>query len=597
MLTAQSTFLPTGSDWHFFVERLEIMQGRHIPQIHTSLKPFERKAIITFLEQSYTNPVPLTAIGQPPTSNVQHPIPNSQQPTPIDLHLIDRLLQSHPEWSSVPSDSTPGRGGWLCTRIPITRHVYAYPSDFIRYQSDEFFVSVNPVLDLQVGREQGADKPLYRNTRGMEMRGMISGRVGFYTFLAENQARLPGYVDDHRRAFYSGAIPGDGWAKAFKDGGVDYFTARGYISLEATRHIGLQFGQDKLRIGSGIRSLLLSDFSNNYLFLRVSTRYRFFQYQNTWARLTDYPMRTVGRAYDTKYSITHHLSLNLGGRFQLGLFENVTTGRSDPSGRRGLDPHYLNPIIFYRAIEHHVGDPDKVAVGLDWRWLATPGLSFYGQAYIDEFRINDIRDDLDSLLVRAGLRKERKREGYASFANKFAVQLGTRVADPFGIQNLDLQAEINLVRPYVYTHWDTSGQDQRPGASYTHYSQPLAHPLGANFREWALYGEYRPHHRVTLSASYIQYVQGRDADGLNYGGNILKDYHFGRPQPESAYFLDGVRTSVSLLEFGASWQFWPGWHLEGRYLTRSEEVESVSERVNIVTVGVRVNAVGRRDYL
>ncbi len=476
-------------------------------------------------------------------------------------------------------------------------HVYAFPSDLYRYQSDGFFVSVNPVLDLQIGREQGIDKALFFNTRGMEMRGMISQRVGFYTFLAENQARLPSYVNEHRHELFSGSVPGEGWAKGFKDGGVDFFTARGYIAFQATEHIGLQFGQDRGSIGHGIRSLLLSDASNNYLFLKINTRYRWFHYQNTWARLTDYPLRSFdSRAYDAKYSVTHHLSVQLGKRLQVGLFENVTMGRSDPSGQRGLDPHYLNPLIFYRAMEHHVGDPDNVTVGLDWRWIVMRGVSLYGQVLINEFRIHDIRNDLDSLLVRTGLRKERQRSGFASFANKFGIQGGMRLADPFGIQNLDIQAEVNLVRPYVYTHWDTSGQTIRPGASYSHYSQPLGHPLGANLHEWAMQAQYRVHPRVSVTVNYINYIQGRDTGGLNYGGNILKDYRLDRPHPQSAYFLDGQRTHVQLAELVAGWQFWPGWHLEGRYLTRSESIDSTAEKTSMVLLGLRVNAVGRRHY-
>ncbi len=576
VLLGQAGFLPSGNDTHGFIERMEVISGINATQLHTSLKPFNRRAVVAMAEHLDTT---LTTL------------------TDIDRHLMQLLLQSHPEWATAPSDSTPGRGGWLCSHIPPMAHVYAYPSHFYRYHSDGFFVSANPVLHLQLGREHGMDKPLFLNTRGMELRGMISGRVGFYTFVAENQARLPAYVDAHRHAFFSGSIPGEGWAKGFKEGGVDYFTARGYVALQATEHIALQFGQDRGSIGHGIRSLLLSDAANNYLFLKIDTRYRWFHYQNTWARLTDYPLRSFGsRAYDPKYSVTHHLSVQLGRRLQVGLFENVTMGRSDPSGHRGLDPHYLNPLIFYRAIEHHVGDADKVTIGLDWRWIMRPGVSLYGQMLINEFRISDIRNDLDSMLVRTGLRKERQRSGFASFANKFGIQGGMRLADPFGIQNLDIQAEVNLLRPYVYSHYDVSEQNIRPGASYSHYSQPLGHPLGANLREWAMQAQYKVHPRIIFTVHYINYIQGRDTDGLNYGGNILKDYRLNRPHPESAYFLDGQAVQVQLAELIAGWQFWPGWHLEGRYITRSESVNSTVTNTNMILVGLRVNAVGRRDY-
>ena len=61
------------------------------------------------------------------------------------------------------------------------------------------------------------------------------------------------------------------------------------------------------------------------------------------------------------------------------------------------------------------------------------------------------------------------------WANKYGIQLGGKYFDAFGVRNLDLQAELNMVRPYTYSHYDST-------SNYTHYNQPLAHPLGADFR-------------------------------------------------------------------------------------------------------------------
>ncbi|MEI2709900.1 MAG: hypothetical protein V9E96_12960 [Chitinophagaceae bacterium] len=49
--------------------------------------------------------------------------------------------------------------------------------------------------------------------------------------------------------------------------------------------------------------------------------------------------------------------------------------------------------------------------------------------------------------------------------------------DAFGIKNLDVQVETNVVRPFMYASTDSF-------SSYNHYNQPLAHPLGANFKEY-----------------------------------------------------------------------------------------------------------------
>jgi hypothetical protein len=61
--------------------------------------------------------------------------------------------------------------------------------------------------------------------------------------------------------------------------------------------------------------------------------------------------------------------------------------------------------------------------------------------------------------------------------NKIGGQLGVKAFDLFTIKHLHFQAEYNSVRPFSYSAVDAS-------QSWTHYGQPLAHPLGAGFREF-----------------------------------------------------------------------------------------------------------------
>ena len=67
-------------------------------------------------------------------------------------------------------------------------------------------------------------------------------------------------------------MPGVGFYKTFKQNGVDYFDARGYITFNAAKYIDFQFGYDKNFIGNGYRSMFLSDWGNSYLFLKINTR-------------------------------------------------------------------------------------------------------------------------------------------------------------------------------------------------------------------------------------------------------------------------------------------------------------------------------------
>ncbi len=564
----QSTFLPSNHEWHQFVERLEIKTGQNSQHFHSILKPIERKGMVHFLEQADTTLVRLTK---------------------TDRAIINNILQSNIIWTKAPTDSS---------KKPIFRHFYKYPTDFYRYQDDDFFFTLNPVLNFQAGQESGKDYWLYQNTRGFEIRGMINNKVGFYSYLTDNQSRFPDYVVQ-KITEQKSAIPGEGWNIPFKNDGFDYFTSRGYMNFQATKNIGIQFGQDRNFIGHGSRSLLLSDYSNNYLFLKLNTRVWKLHYQNIFARLVDFPQRTYGgRMFDAKFMATHTLSINLSDRFQLGLFENIVFGRTDTLSRRGFDAHYLNPIIFYRAIEHHIGDPDKVAIGLNWRWIAGHRTAFYGQLYIDDFLISDVRNELDSMWVYMGLRQERKYTDFGSFRNKFGLQSGIRWIDFLGINNLDIRLEGNWVRPFTYSHFDTSDAKLPPSASYSHYGQTLAHPIGANFKEFITGLHYQPHHNWVMEAILFRATHGLDSAGVNVGGNILRDYTT-RIGDYGHTFLQGYQREWLMMQTGISWQWRPNIWLDLTYIHRKEDFQDPTmenTKSSIIQLGLRVNALRRQHW-
>ncbi len=568
LIIAQNTYFASGSSNNEFIDRLEIKSGKALPGHHSIFKPYGRKSVLSFIEKADSLILSLSE---------------------TDKNIISALIFENAEFASQKQQPS---------QRPLLKYFYQYRQDFYRLHDDDYFIAVNPVINFDLGLEKDIKEHLYLNTRGIEVRGLINKRVGFYSYLADNQARFPSYVNS-QISQQEGAVSGEGWNQQFGSGGYDFFTARGYISFKATKSIEMQFGQDKNFIGHGIRSLLLSDYANNYLFLKINTQIGRFHYQNLFAELIDYPLRSYGgRLFDKKYSTTHVLSMNLTDKFQLALFENVIFGRSDDMGRRGLELHYFNPIIFYRAVEHHVGDADKVAIGLNWRWILWRKASFYGQIYIDDFHLGDISKDVDYLLFKYGIRGERRYEEYASFRNKFALQTGLKIVDLFGVENLDIQGEANFVRPYVYSHYDTYESGLRPSASYSHYSQALAHPLGANFREYIGVVKYQPHYKWTVLSTFMYANQGVDSADVNFGSNILNDYS-DRPGDYYLFFLQGNRRNIMHWELMLSWQFRHNFWIDGRFVLRNEEYpqQGLNNNTHHFGLGLRMNISPRRYLL
>jgi hypothetical protein len=96
-----------------------------------------------------------------------------------------------------------------------------------------------------------------------------------------------------------------------------------------------------------------------------------------------------------------------------------------------------------------------------------------------------------------------------SWENKQGAQLGLKYINVLGIKNADLQIEGNIVRPYTYTNIDSA-------TGFTNYNQPMAHPLGANFREVLAVLKLQPWPKVYATAKMFYQEQGIDSAGKNF---------------------------------------------------------------------------------
>jgi hypothetical protein len=420
---------------------------------------------------------------------------------------------------------------------PVLTYFYRDQTDLYHVQTKDFTFRLNPVLLLQGGKDGGEgsiDGLRYVNTRGIAFEGTVDQRLGFYGFLTDNQEAVPGWVQQRVRRDSDPAAPiapHEGYTKLFKTSGsaYDFFTARGGITYAATKHINVQFAHDRNFIGNGYRSLILSDYSSPYFFLKLNTRVWKFNYQNIFAELT--ARRSISgldSLYPKKYLALHHLSFDVTDNFNIGVFESEVSGGPG----RGLELQYLNPVIFYRAIEQQVGSTDNALLGLDFKWNIKHRAQLYGQLVLDEFKLSEIR------------------AGNGWWANKQAFQLGGKLLDVAGVRNLDLQLEYNYIRPFTYQH-------ESQYTNYQHYQQPLAHPMGANISEILGILSYQPLPRLNFVAKAFYSVQGLDAQApsatSNYGSNVLLSYNT-RPMEYGYRVGTGDKNRLLHADFTATYQ-------------------------------------------
>jgi hypothetical protein len=540
ILFAQSNYAPLNEDYYHLIDRYEIKTGKIIPEIFTSIKPYKRSAIVAFIDSA--NQI------------------NAFE-SKADQFNYDYLMNDNWEWfGSATSES----------RKPILKHFYKKKSDLFYVHNQDFDLHINPVLYVGAGQDSEREEMLFVNTRGVEVRGMVDNKVGFYTYLTDNQAVLPSYV--WQQMSINPVIPHEGFWKEYSDQqGVDFLQARGYITFDPSKHIHLQLGHDRFFIGNGSRSLAFSDFSSPSMFLRGNLKiwkinYLFLINQMTAdINGTRGGLRAMDKGYPNKFNALHHISINIGKKFNLGIFESVIFTADDSTGSDHLRLDYFNPIIFYRAIEQQNGSSDNVLLGLDFKWNVLNQFQLYGQFLLDEFVIDNIR------------------AGNGWWANKFGVQVGGKYVDAFNIPNLDLQGEINIVRPYTYSHGTNYG-------SYTNYRQPIAHPLGANFKEFIGIARYQPMSRLNLTGKLMVMQTGRDTTGVNWGGDILKNSKtlektFGNTIGQ------GVENDIFFGSFTASWQLKHNLFIDGTIVLRKSEstVSFYDNNTSISSLALRWN--------
>lgn len=456
------------------------------------------------------------------------------------------------------------------SKRPTFKSLYKTPANFLEVNEKDFYLRVNPLLNFDIIPSWKKDGTYFNNRRGLEIRGGLDGKIYFHTNIIESQSKFPNYVRNYINQ--NKAIPGSGFyklhtSKIFNETeGHDYLQSTGYIGVQATRHFGLELGHGTHFIGNGIRSLLLSDFANNYFYLSFNTKIWKFQYKNIFAEMSPNTPRDIqgDELLVKKYYVAHYLSVNVGRNATFGFFESVSFARANQ-----FEFQYLNPVIFYRTIEQGLGSPDNVLLGLNGKINIAKRLQLYGQLVMDEFKLSELSGD-----------------GW--WANKFGLQAGLTYIDALGIDNAELTLEGNLVRPFTYAHRDSI-------SNFAHANQALAHPRGSNFAEAILDFKYRPSNawRISLRSHFMKY--GEDgSDGISLGNNILTstDRRFDDYGHE---FLQGVQSTVLLSYFEVSHQVAHNVFVD--FLASYRKQNSDNDVRDLTTiyagVGMRIN-MGRR---
>lgn len=415
----------------------------------------------------------------------------------------------------------------------------------VAIQGDDYWFTMNPIFDLQMGKSDPSKNDYtYVNTRGIQVRGGLGKQFNFSTTIYESQGRFADYFNEYAMSIRpSGGnpaiIPGVGIAKEFKTNAYDFPMAEANLTFAPSKFFDIQLGYGRNFLGDGYRSLILNDGVSPYPYLKINTTFWKIKYTNTYMWLKDVrDAVTVDGTYATKYMANHYLSWNVTKRFNLGFFESVVWANQN---NRGFDMSFVNPIIFYRAVEISASSKSGNALlGLTGKYKLDNHFNFYGQFLIDEFSFGEVK------------------AGNKSWKNKFAYQMGVKYYNAFNIDNLLLQVEFNHVRPYVYSHSDAL-------TNYGSSNQSLGHQWGGNAKELiaiARYhkGRYFADAKMTFGVRGLDY--GSPVNAYNYGSNIYLSYNDNRPANNGVLVGQGDKTKIFIADLQAGYLVNPATNLK-----------------------------------
>ena len=448
-----------------------------------------------------------------------------------------------------------------------------FNTDFIGFKSDDYYIAINPIVDFQVGKD--GSKNTWVNTRGAEIKGTIGDNFSFYSNLRENQAVFPDYLTDYART--NRVVPGQGHARRFKETGFDYANASAYVAIRPMPWLQGVLGYGKNFIGDGYRSLILSDNSFAYPYVKLTGDVWNLQYSCIYSQMSDKNRVLDDDTYARKNIVIHYVDWAVTKRLNLGLFDAIVCKGQDENGvRRGLDFQYINPIIFLRTTDYYVGNsPDNAILGAAASYILGKHTTLYAQFVLDEMTVKEFIAF----------------KGY--WANKQSYQFGVKSFNCFNVKNLFLQGEFNLVRPYMYSHYD--GED-----NYAHLNQPLAHPWGANFYEVVARAQYN------YKRFYFQYkmnfgqwgddITTKDGEFQYYGHDIYHNYYDyykieGYDKPYYGHFLlTGEKNTLVMNNLVVSWLVNPSYNLNvfADITHRNQKIEGSGSYNNfIISFGIR----------
>lgn len=380
---------------------------------------------------------------------------------------------------------------------------YLIKKHLIELKGEDYYLTISPTLNLNYGidKSDSLGTRLFQNTRGYHIEGDLFKNFSFSSSFYENQARFTAYEKSYylsngelypKGNLYSlqnATIPGGARTKPFKEDGFDYAYAIGNFIYAPTKKIRIIGGNNSHFVGSGYRSLLLSDNSIYTPYIqtdiKLSPKWTFIYMRSRLMNLIRRPFSSnVESYYIPKGLSVNYLTYKANSKLNISLFEGIIWSKGDSISSRPLNAFYYSPVPLISDFVLKDSNYMNGLIGLNSEYILTKKHRIYNQLAMS---------NLDP-----------KHIGF---------QIGYRGYNFGGLKNFMLQLEYNNVPKKLYT--STNNQ-----LNYSNYNLPLAHTKGNSFQEYILRTNYE-YQRFYVDIKIIVYQLENYVEG-NLKAALLK---------------------------------------------------------------------------
>jgi hypothetical protein len=205
----------------------------------------------------------------------------------LNQHTALRTIL-YEDTSSLYADNNAVKRGWVYRKL--------FNEHLIEIRKPEYNVFIDLLADVNAGRSNASGgKTTWLNTRGFEMKANLGKKWYLESSFFENQGAYPVYLDTFIRK--RRVVPGQGEVRDFSGGkAFDYAYVNAMLSYIPSKALQLTMGYGTNVIGDGYRSLILSDISFSYPYLKATLNLGNVQYTSMWAQFQDMKSLTYHEA-------------------------------------------------------------------------------------------------------------------------------------------------------------------------------------------------------------------------------------------------------------------------------------------------------------